>query len=151
MGNPSDQTDYIAGFISNIQTVLNNYKDYIGVHVIETNDDVYIPRYPAITIEYDSSTEEWKEIPRRKTLIANFSISYYCADINDRAVREKTRVGLSKICNTLRENWDLNDYCPQLGAHITSSIPYVLMKGESIVAGGVITLQCRKVIDVVLT
>ena len=146
----NDSTDYITDFISNIQIVLNNYKDYIGVHTVATNDDLYIPRYPYITIEADSWTEEWKEIPRRKTLIANFSISYFCADINDKSVREKTRTGMSKICNVIRENWSLNNFCPQLGAHITSSVPYVMMKGESIVAGGVITLQCKKVITVTL-
>ena len=70
MANPSDTTDYIAGFISNIQTVISTYKDFIGYSVLETNDDAFISKYPAITIEYASSTEEWKSMPKRKTIIA---------------------------------------------------------------------------------
>ena len=35
MANPSDQTDYIAGFILNIQTVISNYQSYIGYKILE--------------------------------------------------------------------------------------------------------------------
>ncbi len=148
MSSPNDSTDYIAGFTTNIQTVLNTYKDFIGCNIIETNDDAYIPRYPAITIELENFTEDWKEMPRRKTITANFNITYYYANINDKNVRQGVRLGLSKICNVLRENWDLNKYCPDLGAIVKSSTPYVLAKGTDIVAGGVIVLEASKVISV---
>jgi len=151
MSNPSDTTDYIAGFISNLQTVISTYKDFIGYSVLETNDDAFISKYPAITIEYASSTEEWKSMPKRKTIIANFDITYYHANISDKNVRRGLRTGLSKLANCLRENWDVNDYCPDLGSDIISITPYVLASGDEIVAGGVISLQCRKVISISLT
>jgi len=144
MSNPSDTTDYIAGFISNLQTVISTYKDFIGYSVLETNDDAFISKYPAITIEYASSTEEWKSMPKRKTIIANFDITYYHANISDKNVRRG-------LANCLRENWDVNDYCPDLGSDIISITPYVLASGDEIVAGGVISLQCRKVISISLT
>lgn len=150
MANPNDQTDYIAGFITNIQTILSNYKDFHGCQIIETNDDAYIPRYPACTIELANFHEEWKEIPRKKTITANFDITYYFASLSDKGCREGLRKGLSKIANVLRENWDLNDYCPDLGSSVLSVTPYVLAKGDAIVAGGVISLQCRKVVNVTL-
>ena len=151
MANPSDTTDYIAGFILNIQTVISTYKDFIGYSVLETNDDAFIAKYPAITIEFDSMTEEWKSIPKRKTIIANFSITYYFGSISDKGVRRGLRTGLSKLANCLRENWDMNDYCSDLGSDIISVTPYVLASGDDIVAGGVISLQCRKVISISLT
>ena len=151
MANPSDTTDYIAGFIANIQAVLQNYKDFIGYSVLETNDDAFLAKYPAITIEFDSMTEEWKSMPKRKTIIANFSITYYFGSISDKGVRRGLRTGLSKLSNCLRENWDLNDFCEDLGTEILSVIPYVLASGDQIIAGGVISLQCRKVISVELS
>ena len=151
MANPSDQTDYIAGFISNIQTVISNYQSYIGYKILETNEDIFISKYPAITIEYANSTEEWKSMPKRKTIIANFDITYYFGSISDKGVRQGLRTGLSKLSNCLRENWKINDYCPELGSDITSVTPYVLASGNEIIAGGVISLQCRKVISVTLT
>ena len=81
MANPSDQTDYIAGFILNIQTVISNYQSYIGYKILETNEDAFIPVYPAISIEYANSTEEWKSMPKRKTIIATFDITYYFGSI----------------------------------------------------------------------
>ena len=151
MANPADTTDYIAGFISNIQTVISNYKDFIGYKILETNDDAFIPNYPAITIEYASSSEEWKSMPKRKTIIANFDITYYYGSLNDKGVRRGLRTGLSKLANCLRENFDMNDYCADLGSDILSVTPYVLASGDDIIAGGVISLQCRKVISVTLT
>src|SRR3990170_7785240 len=151
MANPSDQTDYIAGFISNIQTVISNYQSYIGYKILETNEDAFIPIYPAISIEYASSTEEWKSMPKRKTIIANFDITYFFGSISDKGVRQGLRTGLSKLANCLRENWKINDYCPELGSDIISVTPYVLASGDDIVAGGVISLQCRKVVSVTLT
>ena len=151
MASPSDTTDYIAGFISNIQTVIANYKDFIGYKILETNDDAFLPLYHAITIEYSSSTEEWKSMPKRKTIIANFDITYYYGSLSDKGVRRGVRIGLSKLANCLRENWDINDYCSDLGSDILSIIPYVLASGDEIIAGGVISLQCRKVISVTLT
>ena len=151
MASPSDTTDYIAGFISNIQTVISNYKDFIGYKILETNDDAFLPNYPAITIEYASSTEEWKSMPRRKAIIANFDITFYYGSLNDKGVRRGLRTGLSKLANCLRENWDMNDYCVDLGSDILSVTPYVLASGDDIVAGGVISLQCRKVISVTLS
>lgn len=150
MSNPNDTTDYIAGFITNIQTVLSTYKSYHNCQIIETNDDAFIPRYPALTIELANFHEEWKEIPRRKTIVANFDITYYYANLSDKNCRVGLRTGLSKIANVLRENWDLNNYTPQLGSTVLSVTPYVLAKGEAIVAGGVISLQCKKVVDVTL-
>src|SRR3972149_4668824 len=151
MANPSDQTDYIAGFILNIQTVISNYQSYIGYKILETNEDAFIPVYPAISIEYANSTEEWKSMPKRKTIIANFDITYYFGSISDKGVRQGLRTGLSKLSNCLRENWDMNDYCQELGSDIISVTPYVLASGDDIVAGGVISLQCRKVVSVTLT
>lgn len=144
----NDTSDYVKLAIDNIQIVLSNYKDYHGCQIIETNDDAFIPRYPALTIEFDSMHEEWKEIPRRKILIMNFSITYYFASLSDKGCRQGLRAGLSKIANVLRENWDINNFTTHLGSTVTSVIPYVLQKGDAIVAGGVITLQCNKVIDV---
>ena len=151
MANPSDTTDYIAGFILNIQTVISTYKDFIGYSVLETNDDAFISKYPAITIEYASSTEEWKSMPKRKTIIANFDITYYFGSISDKGVRQGLRTGLSKLSNCLRENWNMNNYCSDLGSDIISVTPYVLASGNEIIAGGVISLQCRKVISISLT
>src|SRR3972149_11912275 len=151
MSNPSDTTDYIAGFISNIQIVISTYKDFIGYYVLETNDDAFISKYPAITIEYASSTEEWKSMPKRKTIIANFDITYYFGSISDKGVRQGLRTGLSKLSNCLRERWDINGYCLDLGSDIISVTPYVLASGDQIIAGGVISLQCRKVISVTLS
>ena len=151
MASPSDTTDYIAGFISNIQTVIANYKDFIGYKILETNDDAFLPLYPAITIEYSSSTEEWKSMPKRKTIIANFDITYYYGSLSDKGVRRGVRTGLSKLANCLRERWDMNGYCPDLGTEILSVIPYVLASGDDVVAGGVVSLQCRKIISVTLS
>ena len=151
MANPVDTTDFIAGFISNIQTVISNYKDFIGYKLLEINDDAFIPNYPAITIEYSSSTEEWKSIPKRKVIIANFDITYYYGSLSDKGVRRGVRTGLSKLANCLRENWDINDYCSDLGSDILSVTPYVLASGDDVVAGGVVSLQCRKVISVTLS
>lgn len=148
MSSPIDENDYIQGFIDNIYIILNAYKDFIGCNIIETNDDAYIPRYPAITVELENFTEAWKEMPRRKTITANFNITYYYANINDKNVRQGVRLGLSKICNVLRESWNLNEYCSDLGAVVKSSTPYVLAKGTDIVAGGVIVLEAQKVISV---
>jgi len=151
MANPSDQTDYIAGFILNIQTVISNYQSYIGYKILETNEDAFIPVYPAISIEYANSTEEWKSMPKRKTIIANFDITYYFGSISDKGVRQGLRTGLSKLSNCLRERWDINGYCLDLGSDIISVTPYVLASGDQIIAGGVISLQCRKVISVTLS
>jgi len=151
VSSPNDVNDYIAGFISNIQTVISNYQSYIGYKILETNEDAFIPVYPAISIEYASSTEEWKSMPKRKTIIANFDITYFFGSISDKGVRQGLRTGLSKLANCLRENWKINDYCPELGSDIISVTPYVLASGNEIIAGGVISLQCRKVISVTLS
>ena len=148
MPNTEDTTDYIQGFIDNIYAVLMNYKDYVGFIDVGKTDDAFIPRYPYCTIDLASFSEEWKEIPRRKTIIANFDITFYYANLNDKNCRQGLRTGLSKIANVFRENWSLNDYTPQLGSTISSVTPYVLAKGDAIIAGGVISLQCNKVISV---
>ena len=147
----NDQTDYIQGFIDEIYNVLNSYKDFIGCNIIEKTDDAFLPRFPAITIDLDSFSEEWKEIPRRKVLTGNFSISYFFGNINDKNMRQGVRSGMGKICNVFREQWTLNGYCPQLGIRTTSAIPYVFMKDSNIIAGAVITLQAKKVVDVVVS
>lgn len=149
--NPSDTNDYIKLAIDNIQTVIANYKDYIGYKILETNEDAFLPMYPAITIEFSSLTSEWKSMPKRLILSMNFDINYYYASLSDKGVRRGVRVGLSKLSQCLRENWDLNDYCPDLGSEILSVTPYVLASGDEIVAGGVVSLRCNKVISVTLT
>jgi len=148
MANPNDQTDYIQSAIDNIYTILSNYKSYIGYKILEKTDDALIPLYPAITIDFDSMTEDWKEMPRRKTLSMVFSITYYYTSMSDKGVRQGLRTGLSKITNVFRENFDLNGFCSQLGAEVLSVTPYVLAKGEDVIAGGVIVLQCNKVVSV---
>lgn len=150
MGNPNDQTNYVQDFVDNIYTVLNNYQSYIGFVSLSKTDDAFIPKYPAITIDLDSMTEDWKEMPRRKKISAKFSITFYYANISDKNSRQGLRTGLNKIANCLRENWDLNDYCPQLGSEILSVTPYVLASGNDIVIGGVVTLVAHKVITVTL-
>ena len=116
MSNPSDTTNYIEDLITNVHTVISNYKDYLAVADIAKTEDNFIPKYPYITIELDSITEAWKEMPRRKTLSMQLSITYWYANLNDRNSRQGLRTGLSKLGNVLRENWDINDYCPQLGS-----------------------------------
>lgn len=150
MGNPNDTTNYIQSLIDNIHTVITNYRDYLGVSDVFKSDDHFIPRYPFITIDFDNSREEWKSMPRRKIIIATFSITYYSSNLNDRNAREGLRNGLSKLSNILRENWDLADSCPDLGTEILSVTPYVLATNEQVVLGGVISLECRKVITVTL-
>ena len=151
MANPSDTTDYIQGFIDNLYTVLNNHQSYIGFRSLSKTEDDLIPVYPAISIELDNFTEEWKSMPRRKTIMATFSINYYYANISDKNVRQGLRTGLNKIANCLRENWSINSYCPELGSEILSVTPYVLASGSEIVAGGVVSLRCNKVITVTLS
>lgn len=151
MANPSDTVNYIQGFIDNIHTVINNYQSYIGFKSLSKTEDDFIPIYPAITIELSTMSEEWKSMPKRKTLMATFDINYYYANLSDKNVRQGLRTGLNKIANCLRENWDLNDYCPDLGTSILSVTPYVLASGSEVVAGGVLTIQCFKVITVTLT
>lgn len=150
MSSPNDTSDYIKLAIDNIQTVISNYKDYIGYKILETNEDAFLPLYPAITIEFSSLTSEWKSMPKRMTLSMNFDITYYYASLSDKGVRRGVRIGLSKIANCLRENWDINDYCTDLGSEILSVTPYVLVQNENIVAGGVLSLRCYKVISVTL-
>ncbi len=150
MGNPNDTTDYIQSFIDNIYTVISNYKDFLGVRNITTTEDNFIPVFPSITIELDRMQEDWKEMPRRKTLSATFSIVYYSSNLNDRGGRQNLRSGLNKLANCLRENWDVNDYCPQLGSEILSITPYVFARNQEIVLGGEISFRCHKVITVTL-
>ena len=149
--NPSDTADYIKICIDNIQAVIQNYKDFIGYKILETNEDSFISLYPAITIEFSSMTSEWKAMPKRMTLNMNFDITYYHANISDKNVRRGLREGLSKLSNCLRENWNMNDFCEELGSEILSVTPYVLASGDQIIAGGIISLQCRKVISVELS
>ena len=150
MSSPSDTTDYIESLVTNIHTVISNYRDFLGIADVFRTEDHYIPRYPFITIEFNNSREEWKSMPKRKTIIAVFDITYYSSNLNDRNARQSLRTGLSKLSNCLRENWDLNDYCPDLGSDILSVTPYVLAQGNEVVLGGVISLECRKVITVTL-
>lgn len=151
MANPVDQTNYIQDFIDNIYTVINGYQSYIGFKSLSKTEDVFIPNYPAITIELENMQEEWKSIPKRKTIMATFAINYYYANLSDKNVRQGLRTGLNKIANCLRENWDMNDYCPDLGSDILSVTPYVLASGDEIVAGGIVSIRCYKVISVALT
>mgnify|MGYP001616719578 CR=1 FL=1 len=151
MANPVDQTNYIQDFIDNIYTVINGYQSYIGFKSLSKTEDAFIPNYPAITIELENMGEEWKSMPKRKTLMATFAINYYYANLSDKNVRQGLRTGLNKIANCLRENWDLNNYCLDLGTEILSVVPYVLANGDQIIAGGVISLRCNKVISVVLS
>ena len=151
MASPIDTTDHIQGFVDNIYAVINNYQSYIGFISLSKTEDALIPRFPAISIELDNFNEEWKSMPKRKTIIATFSINYYYANISDKNCRQGLRVGLNKISNCLRENWNMNDYCPDLGSDILSVTPYILASGDEVVAGGVISLQCRKVISVELS
>lgn len=150
MSFPSDTSDYIALSISNIQTVISNYKDYLGYKNLGITEDNFISIYPSITIEFASMTEEWKSMPKRMTLKMLFDITYYSSNLNDRNARQSLRTGLSKLSNVLRENWDLNDYCQDLGTDILSVTPYVLVQGNEVVLGGVISLECHKVISVTL-
>ncbi|MEK6951430.1 MAG: hypothetical protein AABX29_00275 [Nanoarchaeota archaeon] len=151
MSSPNDTTDYIAQAISNIQTVIQNYKDYLGYKNLEISEDNYIPVYPTITIEFASMTSEWKSMPKRMVLNMLFDITYFSSNLNDRNARQSLRSGLSKLSNCLRENWDLNNYCEDLGTEILSVTPYVLAQGNEVVLGGVISVECRKVISVTLT
>lgn len=151
MANPVDQTNYIQDFIDNIYTVINGYRSYIGFKSLSKTEDAFIPNYPAITIELENMQEEWKSIPKRKTIMVTFAINYYYANLSDKNVRQGLRTGLNKIANCLRENWDMNDYCPDLGSDILSVTPYVLASGDEIVAGGIVSIRCYKVISVALT
>ena len=151
MANPNDQTDYLEGFVTNIHTVISNYKDFLGLKNIFRTEDNFIPTYPSVSIELNFVAEEWKSMPKRKTIIARFDITYYSSNLNDRNARQSLRSGLSKLSNCLRENWDLNDYCPDLGTDILSVTPYVLAQGNEIVLGGILSLEVRKVISVTLT
>lgn len=150
MSAPQDQIDYIQGFIDNIHTVLNGYQSYIGFKSLSKTEDAFIPIYPAITIELENLQEEWKSMPKRKTLMATFAINYYYANLSDKNVRQGLRTGLNKIANCLRENWKINGYCSDLGSDILSVTPYVLASGDEIVAGGVVSLRCNKVITISL-
>ena len=150
MSNPSDTTNYIEDLITNVHTVISNYKDYLGIADVAKTEDNFIPKYPYITIELDNITERWKEMPRRKTLSIQLSITYWYANLNDRNSRQGLRTGLSKLGNVLRENWDVNNYCENLGSEILSITPYVLARDQEIVMGGVVSLVCHKVISVTL-
>lgn len=150
MANPTDQTNYVEEFITNIHTVISNYKDFLGIADVGKSDDHFIPKFPYITIEFDNMVEDWKEMPRRKTLSATFSITCWYANLNDRNARQGLRTLLSKLGNVLREAWNVNSYCPQLGSEIKSITPYVLAKENEIVLGGIISFQCNKVITVTI-
>ena len=150
MGNPNDQTDYLEGFVTNIVTVIQNYKDFLGLKNIFRTEDHFIPTYPSVSVELNLVNEEWKEIPRRKIIRAVFDITYFSSNLNDRNARQSLRTGLSKLSNVLRENWDLNDYCPDRGTEILSVTPYVLAQGNEVVLGGVLSLECRKIVTVTL-
>ena len=151
MSSPNDTTNYIQTAIDNIYTVINNYQSYIGFVSLAKTDDAFIPKYPSITIDFDSMTSEWKSMPKRMTLNMNFSITCYYANISDKNSREGIRNLLSKVANCLRENWDMNNYCEELGSEILSVTPYVLASGDEIVVGGVISLAVHKVISVELS
>ncbi len=151
MANPADQTNYVEEFVTNIQTILLNYKDFLGVKNIYTTEDNFIPVYPSISIEFDKMEESWKEMPRRKTISATFSITYYSSNLNDKNARQGLRTGLNKLGNILRENWSVNSYCPQLGSEILSVTPYVLARNQEIILSGEILFQCSKVISVVIS
>lgn len=151
MSNPNDTSDYIAQAISNIQTVIGNYKDYLGYKNLEVSEDHYIPIYPSITIEFASMTEEWKSMPKRMTLKILLDITYFSSSLSDRNARQSLRTGLSKLSQILRENWDVNNFAEDLGSEIISVIPYVFAQGNEVVIGGTISFQVNKVISVTLT
>ena len=151
MSSPNDTTNYIQTAIDNIYTVINNYQSYIGFVSLSKTDDAFIPKYPSITIDFDSMTSEWKSMPKRMTLNMNFSITCYYANISDKNAREGVRDLLSKVANCIRENWNLNGFAPDLGSEVLSAIPYVLASGDATVVGGVISLAVHKIISVTLT
>lgn len=150
MANPNDTTNFVETMISNIKTVIEGYQSYIGYKAIYDTDDSFISLFPAITIELDHLTETWKQMARIKTITGIFNITYYFANYDNNVLRKDVRAGLNKICNIFRENWDLNNYCNDLGASVISATPYIIARGDELVAGGVVILECRKVITVTL-
>jgi len=144
----NDITDYVQECIDNIYIILMGYKDYINCVDVGKTDDIFIPKYPYITIEFDSMQQEWKEMPNRMLLIMNFSLTYYYANLSDANCRQGLREGLSKIASVFRENWSINSYCSELGSAVANIVPYVLAKGTDVVAGGVVSLQCKKIINI---
>ena len=150
MANPNDTTNYIEQMITNIQTVIGGYQSYLGYKAIYDTDDAFISMYPAITIELDNVTEAWKQMARIKTITATFNVTYYMANYDNNVLRKDIRAGLNKLCNIFRENWDLNNYCNDLGASVVSATPYIIARGEAIIAGGVVVLEVRKVVTVTL-
>lgn len=148
MPSPTETTDFYNGFIDNIFIVLNIYKSFLGFEKLIKTDDAYISVFPTIAIELDNATEVWKSSPRQKTITATYLITWYYRQYDETVLRTNVRSGLNNIMNVLRENWNLNGYTPDLGSTPISADPYFIAQGEEIIAGGLISLVCNKVMTV---
>lgn len=150
MAIPTDQVDYNNKFAEQIKIVLDRYKEYLEVKKIWETDSAFIANYPAISIELDNVVEEWKSMPRQMLLTATYLVTWYYQQMDETILRTNIRKGLSRISAVLRENWNLNGFCSRNGTTVMSEVPYILAVGEDLIAGGVITLECRKVITVTI-
>jgi len=137
-----DTTDYVTEGIGKIYDALNSNKSFLRFKTLLKSDAPFITRYPAITIEFDSSSEEWIRLPKVKRLHLTYAVTIYYEEFSEKTRREKVREFLNKICNVLRENYNFGGWA--LFSDIEDVAPYIIAGGEKLIAGGQIMVTLHK-------
>ena len=142
--------------IQNVVEVLKKNRGPLNLAEVHDTELGYIQKFPCVTVEFDSATEEPSEIGggsnKYKTRIdVSLSITYYHEELTERTRRVDVRKQLNDIADVLRKNWDVNNYCTRWGSAINSVAAYVIVPpGEQWIAGGRIMMTCSKEATVTL-
>jgi len=141
-----DTINYVEQGIEQIKTVLESEKSFIQYKALLSSDSPHLTKYPTITIEFDSGEEEWISLPRKKRLHLTYVVTVYYEEFSESTRREKVRQFLNNVANVLRENYDFSGWA--LYSDILDVTPYIIARGEKLIAGGAIRITLHKDISI---
>ena len=136
--------------VQNVVEVLHNNRTKLGLKEIHDTEVSVIPKFPCVTVEFDTAEEEWVRIPNRKKISTTLSITYYHEELTERTRLKELRKQLDELADILRRNWDVNGYCGTHGSSVESVTSHPIALGSQWIAGGLIIFTCMKEITVTL-
>ena len=110
-------------------------------------EDVFMPVAPCFCVVVEGSNDERRSSQNmtqmRYTINISVEIWYYHEDLTEETKRGEITFILWEISELLKKNITLNGFVPKLGVEVTGVRFVPRIKGNRILAGGVISLKVR--------
>lgn len=142
-----DPTPYILEYMLNIQALLKLYLSFLGIRdVYITKDKVIEDHFPYIVIDLKDFKEQKVDLQdfRKRHMFGIFNLFIHYGFKNE-VLELPILTMINKLATIFREKWDVNRYCPTLGALVVSAHPSEFKnKEDKRISGGTVVVECVK-------